>query len=239
MKKVIAFFSVLAVTLFLSSGATWASSGDGAGAENQAAVKDATGPNVSLATANVALITGSYWTDDLYNFLVGTGKYNVSKISAYDCGSLAAYDVVVIYGNMSQRTARELDCYVSNGGGLVATPWAASNTWSWSDYVPNCLPLTSPDIDVYTGHQIKLTRYDGLNWSEAATTGYEQGDAKKATAFMYANYTDGTGDAVAGWKYGAGKAAYINMHYITSDCDRAVGSTAGNYLIQRAIDWAK
>jgi len=186
----------------------------------------------------VAIIQGGWWTDDLYNFLSQYPQLSVSLISSYTPDSLATYAVVIIYGNMYQMTGAYIDAYVEGGGGLIATPWAASN-W-WEDYIPSSLPVSSTlnnEDDIYGGHQIDMTAWNGRRWVEDWTTGYERYDSIKPGAFLVAKWTDGTGVAVAAWTYGAGKAVYINMHYITSDCERAVGSTAGNWLMLMAIRW--
>jgi fibronectin-binding autotransporter adhesin len=169
--------------------------------------------------ANVAIVQGGFYTNDLANQLTLSGN-TVTLITSYTAASLAGYDAVIHYGNSFTDTAA-LQTYVFGGGTLIMTPWADQNF------------LVPANIDVYnnnTGIQFSalnpaVTVLDpgspllaGVSFPAAGTTNIGR--------ILLTTYV-GNGGEVARWSdgyglvgltnYGTGTSIFINMHVITSD----------------------
>ena len=190
---------------------------------------------------NIAILGGYWWTDDLWKFLDGLPPVSCTVITSdYTLETLQQYDAVIIYGNMYYGHDAIIDQYVEQGGRLIATPWAHHNYWNWDNgSPPACLPVTGTVTPIHYDHVVDMTFFNGVRFYRPTdSVGYEQGLRTKAGAFEAATWND-TYDsaAISLWRYGHGKVVYLNMHYITSDCDRAIDYSWGKALITRALIW--
>ena len=197
--------------------------------------------DAELATYNIAILGGNWWTDDLWLYLDSLAPVSCSVLNTdYDLATLQQYDAVIIYGNMYYMHDTIINQYVQNGGGLIATPWAHHNEWNWDSYAPPaCLPVTGTVEDIHYDQPVDITFFNVLRLNKPSdTVGYERGLQTKAGAFEAGTWNDGYDSAaVSLWTYGEGKAVYLNMQYITSDCDRAIDYDWGKTLMTKALKY--
>jgi hypothetical protein len=174
----------------------------------------------SQARAQVAIVTGSFYTSNLKNDLVAAGV-SVTEISNYTAASLAGFQAVIHYGNSFTDTTA-LSTYVNGGGTLVLTPWSGLNF---------SLPA---NLQVFTngGNPIFSTSYPGVSVLDAGNpllsgvsfpagtggfnVGYISSIGFAAGATQIANWGDGN-PFLGTRSFGAGEVIGINMHVITSD----------------------
>ena len=169
--------------------------------------------------ANVAVVTGDFYTGNLVNQLTLAGN-TVTEITTYTAGDLAAYDSVVHYGNTFTDTAA-LETYVSGGGVLVLTPWAGLNFGvpatirSYADGGESSFSSPNPAVTVLNPASPLLT---GVTFPAAGATNI--GRILQATyvgnAGEVARWADGYG-FIGLTTYGSGTAITINLQVITSD----------------------
>jgi hypothetical protein len=171
--------------------------------------------------AQVAIVTGSFYTPNLKNDLTAAGL-TVTEISSYTAASLSGFQAVIHYGNSFTDTAA-LQTYVGAGGHLILTPWAGHNF-----AIPSSLQVFANG-----GGEIYSTPYPGISPLAASSllngvtfppgpggfnVGYTSGISFAAGATQIANWNDGTPTAFLGTRsFGAGEVIGINMHVITSD----------------------
>ena len=178
--------------------------------------------SVAVGAPNVAIVTGSFYTTDLYNVLTG-GGVSVTEINSYTAASLAPYTHVIHDGNTFSTDMGALTNYVNAGGTLIELPWF----WSNNSPPPALAVFNTIDDDIYSAP------YPGINAllpahpllagvSFPPPGGFNVGYDNQATfapgVTGIAAWADGTGTALLGEKsLGAGKVIGINMHVITSD----------------------
>lgn len=180
--------------------------------------------------ANIAIGTGSFYTENLKNQLIAAG-HTVTELATYTAAQLASFDSFIAYGNMDSYDFGQLEIYALSGGTVVETPWF------WLNQSP------TPNLDIFT-HGGSTSPNDlldlGLNYSElnpgvdvldagnpilAGVTFPGAGSTPIARTigntfvdgvFQIANWSDGT--AFIGQRaLGTGKVIGINLHVITSD----------------------
>jgi len=190
-------------------------------------------------TVKVAILGGDWWTDYLYMYLDSFPQINCTVLTTdYDLETLKQFDVVIIYGNLYYGHDTIIDSYVEEGGKLIATPWAYHNYWIWDSYQPpQSLPVTGEVEAIHHDHPVDMTFFSGFRlYKPSDSVGYEKGLKTKDGAVQIAVWNDEyNSTAIAYWDYGKGKAIYLNMHYITSDCDLAINYNWGKTLIIKAL----
>lgn len=173
-----------------------------------------------IATAQVAIVQGSFYTPDLKNQLTGAGL-TVTEINSYTAASLAGFQAVIHYGNSFTDTA-ELESYVGAGGRLILTPWAGSNF----NIPSNIQVFDNGGNDIYStvfpGISIlsPSALLNGVTFPPAGgfNVGYSEGIGFAAGATQIASWTDAGNTAFLGTKvFGLGEVVGINLHVITSD----------------------
>ena len=204
------------------------------------------------AEVNVAVPQGGWWTDEVVNYLNTLPDKSATPIPPNaPLSTLRNFDALVVYGNVTVDGDAVLQ-WVNEGGRLVITPWSLTNysvhSIGFTAAEPS-LPASNPHYmndsitDVYTNplnislllpeHQMVK---DILFGSESV--GYERGSVGKPGATEIATWNDAyTSTAITYWEYGDGVVVYLNMHYITSDCDRAIWYNWGKELLANAIQF--
>jgi hypothetical protein len=188
-------------------------------------------------------MNGPFYTDDLRAYL--SGKNFIDSAVAADPCSLAElkqYDVVVVHGNMNCFDLTQFNAFVQGGGGLIGTPWIFNNNGGMDSLpvagslvgtnfkTPLNVTVTDP-ADVLLNN-VSFQQGDSVGWEEwlfklkpgATSSVVWLGDASKI--------------AVAKWAYGSGRSVYLDFHYITSDCDRAIVYPWGKELVYNSVLWA-
>jgi hypothetical protein len=192
---------------------------------------------------SVAIITGGWWTDELRAYLATQAPIirSVTTISTCALSTLRNYDVVIVYGNMSCFDAGAFNAYVSEGHGIVATPWVyhnnggfdalplSRNSGSAVHYATVSVTVTNPGDVLMTGVGTPSGRSGYENWTYSVRSG--------ATTAAHWSHNGAT-YAVARRDYGSGRSVFLNFHYITSDCDRVNGYSWGQRLMMNSIQWA-
>ena len=173
----------------------------------------------AASAANVAIVTGSFYTPDLRNELISAGQ-TVTEISNYTAASLASFDAVIHYGN-SFTDVGALTTYATGGGTVVLTPWAGLNfslntalqvftnggTAQFSIANPGVTALDAGD-PLLDG--IALPAAGGVNIGRISNILFASG------VHQVAEWADGV-DMIGHKAVGAGNVIGINMHVITSD----------------------
>ncbi|MBI5206709.1 MAG: hypothetical protein HY934_02850 [Candidatus Firestonebacteria bacterium] len=254
LKKLQAFLLVLCM-LLIANGMVNAASAPGTEGNNinnvgtnATAVQSEIDLNAS--EIKVAIMGGDWWTPDLANYLDGLPDVLCNVFTSYPgLATLQTYDVVILYGNAqymySTAVFTDLNNYVNNGGGLIATPWFRD----WSLYYGldlNSLPVTSASYgeEFYTASlNVTVTvpsdpLLNGVSFVAGNAVGYEGELIPKAGSLVSVKWNDTwNSPAVTSWTYGTGRSAYLNFHYITSDCDRAINYVWGQKLMYNAVVW--
>ena len=178
---------------------------------------------LSLTTAanaaNIAIVTGSFYTPNLKNDLIAAGQ-TVTVISSYTAASLSGYDAVIEYGNdFVDQTA--LTTFANAGGNVIFTPWGGVNF----SFTPALQVRTNGGGTIFSQSSIGMTvlaagdpLLAGVTFPGAGTVnvGRISGTTFVAGTTQVANWSNG--DALAGYKaVGLGHAIDINLHVITSD----------------------
>lgn len=175
------------------------------------------------SAANVAILTGGFYTPNLKNQLVANGQTVTEIAGVYTAASLASYDAVIIYGNLFNYLPTELTNYVTNGGRVIQTPWATGQNYSdaFATYVFQGsgaqFSISWPGANVLDAASDLL---DGVNFPAAGgfDIGRIFGSQFQAGVHEVAEYDDGV--AMIGEKaLGAGEVVAINLHVITSDTE--------------------
>jgi hypothetical protein len=192
---------------------------------------------------SVAIIQGSWWTDDLRAYLATQAPIirSVTTITNCSLATLRNYDVVIVYGNMPCMDNAAFTAYVNEGHGMVATPWIYQNNGGF-DALPLSRNSGSPvfgatvNITVTNPGDVLLT---GVG-SFSGNTGYENWTySVRSGATTAAHWAHNAATyAVARRDYGSGRTVFLNFHYITSDCTRAISYAWGQRLMMNAIQWA-
>lgn len=174
------------------------------------------------SAANVAIITGGFYTPNLKNDLVAAGE-TVTEISgSYTAASLAAYNAVITYGNMNTTNTAALQGYATAGGTVIFTPWAGLNfsvpaAMRIFDESGNSatFSMTNPGVTVLNAadpllNGVSIPGAGGFNIGRITGANFVAGDTQVAS------WADGT-DFIGYRSVGAGTAIGINMQVITSD----------------------
>lgn len=181
----------------------------------------------TASAANVAIVKGSFYTEDLKNQLSSKG-HSVTEIETYTGASLASFDAVVHYGN-SFTDAAALETYVSAGGRLVLTPWSGlnfavpANLQVFQNGGNAIFTQLNPAINVLDPSSSLL---DGVSFPSAGTVniGRISNIGFTAGAAQIASWGDGS--ALLGLRsFGSGSVVGINLHLITSDTAYQVVNT--------------
>ena len=192
----------------------------------------------------VGVMDGSFYTDTLRTYLAGQPNIKTAdQVTVCDAATLGGYDVIILYGNMPCFDANAFDTFTTNGGGLIGTPWI------WNNYggVP-ALPVTdngSTNVFFNTPLAVTVTNPNdvllkNVTFVQGNAVGYEERKFTLnagATNAVTWNDADNT-IAAAKWTYGSGRGVYVDLHYITSDCQLAINYTWGKQLIYNAVQWA-
>lgn len=196
-------------------------------------------PVPDAAIINVGIAGGSWWTNNLLNFLNSKPDITAVQIPNVDSGTIAPYDVIIMYGNQWSYNAAAVNDYVNSGGHVIATPWVLNNG-HYFDALPvfntGGSPMFSTPLDVTVDDPTDPI-LNGVNFNNGDPVGYERNrPALKPGAISPVHWNDAENvPAVAYWNYGAGRCTYLNFHYITSDCDLAIWYGWGQNLIYNAI----
>ena len=75
-------------------------------------------------------MSGSFYTENVWEFLDSQENISADAIESYDLGILEDYDAVIHYGN-TFTDIFILTEYVNQGGGLISTPWLALFTFDF------------------------------------------------------------------------------------------------------------
>ncbi len=173
------------------------------------------------SAANVAIVQGSFYTTNLKTQLQNAG-HTVTEIASYTAASLAAYNLVIHYGNSFTDT-NELQLFVQNGGRLLLTPWAGNNfavppaIRSITNNACAEYSISSPGITILSPGDPLLAGSTPPTAPGATNIGRICGVGFEAGATKVLNWTDGI--AMLGYRtFGTGIAYQLNMHIVTSDC---------------------
>jgi hypothetical protein len=194
-----------------------------------------------VQAANVAIVTGGFYTPDLKNQLIAKG-HTVSEIANYTAASLAGFDAVIKYGNtFVDQTA--LTTYVNGGGRVVLTPWSGLNfpvesqLQIFSNGGSPIFSQANPGINVIAPADPLLA---GVSFPAAGAPNIGRIDniGFAAGVTQVAAWADG--DGMLGYKtLGAGSIVGLNMHVITSDTAYQVVNTAwGSQLMSNLVGGA-
>jgi len=201
-------------------------------------------PRAQAQTIEVGIGSGSFWTDDLQNALTAHADLNVSTFSSCDAATLAQFDVIWVYGNQSCYDETEFDAFVQAGGGIIGTPWGMNNEGDDQAYYP--YEISGNDTNYGGALDAVVTDatdpiLDGVTFVNGDSVGYEDLDGYTVTlragAVVPAEWGPGF-PLVSYFEYGAGRGVYLNLHYITSDCDIAAAYGWGQQLAYNAVMYA-
>ncbi len=190
----------------------------------------------------VGVLYGStFWTDDLVNLLDAQPDIDVTTFSTCDAATLGQFDLIWIWGNCECYDEAEFDAYVSGGGGLVANAWAMGNYGLDQAY----FPFYSSSRDKHHSGTLEAVvvdptdpLLDGVTFNPGDPAGYEDYSGHVVRGGAVVPVTRNDGDPLAArWEYGSGRAVYLNMHHITSDCDLAIDQAWGQQLALNAVYW--
>ena len=174
----------------------------------------------AASAANVAIITGEWYTPDLKNQLVGAGQAVTEIAGSYSAASLAGFDAVIHYGNTYTDTSALAD-YANAGGNVIFTPWAGLNF-----AIPSTIQIFgnggAPDFSIQNPgvtvldagspllHGVSFPGAGGFNIGRIDGISFSSG------VNQVAEWADGI-DMIGYRNYGLGNIIGINMHVITSD----------------------
>jgi len=187
---------------------------------------------------------GSFYTDTIRAYLATQpGIASATEITACDTTTLAAYDVVIVYGNMTCFSDANYTSYVSSGGGLIGTPWIFGNNGGIT-----ALPVTQGGTYTPNFHSTLNVTVTNASDPLLANVTFNTTDAVGYESFAFTLNTGATSSsywndaqtpiATAKWAYGNGRAVYLDFHYITSDCSLASSYTWGQQLMYNSVLWA-
>ena len=192
---------------------------------------------------DVGVANGLFYTDGLRAHLAAQPMIkSATTFDGCDPGTLAQFDVIVLYGNMSCFDPGSFDAFTSNGGGLVGTPWIHNNNGG----LPS-LPVTGVGSGSAYSQPMSVQVTDpadvllqGVAFQNGDLIGFENfGFVLKAGASAPAIHENlPTQYAVARWEFGSGRSVFLNFHYITSDCALAIDHPWGKQLAYNAVLWA-
>lgn len=216
-------------------------------AEASVIVTDETGLSTSYTFAvdtcqliRVGVMAGGWYTDELRAYLDADPRIVATNVTACDLATLQKFDVVWLYGNMPCFDAAAFDAYASAGGGIVATPWIIANYGGFG-----ALPVTGDRTHVTYHGPLDVTVTDptdpllaGVVFVPGDDVGHESATTVKPGATESVAWNVGPNPAVVSWSFGAGRVAYLDFHYITSDCGRAITYGWGQRLAVNAVYWA-
>jgi len=207
--------------------------------------------SIDAGETRVAIFAGDWWTDDLWSYLDGLPDVSCDRLTAWPgLAVVREYDVVILYGNASyiytSDIFNQLDQYVDEGGGLIGTPWFLD--WSLSSGLSlNSLPVSElSHSEEYYHTPLDITVIDttdplleGVSFNPGDDVGYEGEMSAKGGASVSVQWNDAWNTpAVTRWDYGSGRSVYLNFHYITSDCGRAIDYPWGKQLIYNSVVWS-
>lgn len=252
------FFLLLLFSVVLFSADAQAGSGDSSAETTTATAfesvlqADSVAATVDPAAAvRVAVPQGSWWTSSVVDYLNTLPNVSASAVSSNpSLETLQNYNALVVYGNVYADGDVVLQ-WLAGGGHLIATPWSLTNYfWPAIGFTTAepALPANNPYYyqdwitDVYGGNPLNLSllmpdhpMVAGVPFAPDSV-GYERGSVAKAGATEIARWNDGyNSTAIACWEYGGGEVFYLNMHYITSDCNLAISYDWGKSLIAYAV----
>ncbi len=200
---------------------------------------DASSSHGQRKVIKVMIQYGGWWTTDLETYLDGLPDVSCVHESASDLATLRKYDVVILYGNQASYNWAAYNTYVSEGHGLISTPWVLQNTGTFD----SC-PAAKSSGSIAFHRQLSVNvldssdpLLDGVVFHTGDDVGMIYGVYTKAGASNSVSWTDGS-NAVVKWSYGSGKSVFLNFHYITSDCGIACRYDWGKRLMYNAIKWA-
>ena len=192
----------------------------------------------AFGTINVAVVQGDWWTPDALNYLNTLPNVQATPITSYDAASLAPYQFVLHYGN-SFYDPNALTQYIADGGNLIATPWMMWNmNWAGSPASPvdyamvNAVPSAPLNVKVNLPNDPYLA---GVAFQNGDMVGYEATSAPRAGATTPAIWNNDGGVLLSYMPYGQGMSFYVNLHYITSDCTRAIDYGWGKQLLANIV----
>ena len=196
-------------------------------------------PTPMAGVINVGIAQGGWFTNDLHDYLDAKPDITSTLIPDVNAGTIAPFDVIILYGNQWSYNPTAINDFVTAGGNVIATPWILGN-----GHYFDALPVTDTGgSDLYdTPLDITVTDpgdpiLNGVTFNNGDSVGYERNrPALKPGATSPVNWNDAENvPAVAYWNYGAGMCTYLNFHYITSDCDLAIWYGWGQNLIYNAV----
>jgi PKD repeat protein len=201
---------------------------------------DVSSSHGSRKEIKVMIQYGSWWTSDLETYLDGLSDISCVHESASNLATLRKYDVVILYGNQASYNWTAYNQYVSEGHGLISTPWVLQNTGTFD----SCPAARSSGGGIAFHRSLSVNvlnssdpLLDGVVFHAGDDVGMIYSVYTKAGASNSVSWTDGS-NAVVKWSYGSGRSVFLNFHYITSDCGRACSYDWGKRLIYNAIKWA-
>ncbi len=196
-------------------------------------------PQAEAGTIEVAVVTGSFYTDGAHLFLDGLAGVNSTEIVSYDAASLSAFDYVLHYGN-SFYDQSALETYISGGGNLIATPWMMNNS-GWFNSAASPIEFYSFGVTNFNS-PLSVTVDDpsdpflaGVNFNNGDLVGWEGVGTPRAGTINPVSHDDGSGPALSYMDFGAGQSFYINLHYITSDTSIAIQYDWGQQLLENIV----
>jgi hypothetical protein len=246
---IIVLFAFAAMCTSVSAAPSEGSVSPGATTE-EISVTDPPTPVKAGATVRVAVPHGAWWTNEVVNYLNTVPDKSAEAIPPNaPLSTLRNYDALVVYGNV-QVDGNAVLQWVDEGGRLVITPWSLINEWvpsiGFTAAEPS-LPAYNPyhlDLDICSIFRTPLNinlllpnhpMVDGILFA-SDSVGYERGSIAKTDATEIARWNDDyDSTAITCWEYGDGVVVYLNMHYITSDCDRAIWYGWGKELLVNSI----
>ncbi|MSP63711.1 MAG: hypothetical protein EXR72_25870 [Myxococcales bacterium] len=196
------------------------------------------------ASLTVGVMGGGFYADELRAYLA-TQPLIASATQINSCAPniLAQYKVVILYGNMTCFDAAAFNAYVQNGGGLIATPWIHNNNSGLASLPVAmnggsiAMSSVALNVTVVDPNDVLL---QGVGFVNGNLIGYEEVPFTlrngATNSVLWKNNPNLM--AVAKWGYGAGRAVYLDFHYITSDCARATQYAWGKQLVYNSVLWA-
>ena len=193
------------------------------------------------AALEIGVMQGSFYTPGVATYLATLPDVNVSTFGSCGLGQIGQFDAIVVYGNGCWDDGA-FDQYVDGGGGIVATPWTMNNQGYDHPYLPYFISSSNADFGsplLYTVADPGDFMLDGVSFQQGDSVGRENGTGVTIRQGATVPVTHSDGDPLAAyWEYGLGRAVYLNLHYVTSDCDLATAYDWGNILLGNAAVWA-
>ncbi len=197
---------------------------------------------VPAAAIDVGLPYGYYYSEDVEDLLGAQADIDVGQFYSCNLTSLDDYDAIILYGNGNCWSDEDFEDYVAAGGGVIGTPWAFNNGADSYSFFPYSVTGTAPVfaqpldpvvVDAADGMLAGVTFVPGdvVAWEDYV------GVTLDASTVVPATHADG--DPLVAYGYqGIGRIVYLDLQYLTSDCDRASSYAWGQQLLLNAVYWA-